>query len=275
MFPAGTRRPVFPLPSVNPNVEVSQSVHVADQVITLHNGGDARGGAGHDQIARAERDQTGKEGDCLRDIPDQLIDITLLPDVTIHRQGNRAGRNVTHRRGCVNFAHRCRSVEAFRHVPRASHILETALHVAPCHIEAHAISENGVERLVFRNSIAAGFERDDHLYFRVHILRLVRIGRRGVVRDNGVGGFREEEWRITIRVMAHLARMRRIVPANAEDAMDREGVAVDDWNGGRFPKRDSKFAHDLTRRYKYSMRSNGPAAAQTAFGLRLGQYASA
>jgi hypothetical protein len=57
--------------------------------------------------------------------------------------------------------------------------------------------------------------------------------------------------------------------------MDREWVAVDDWNGGCFPKWDGELGHDLACRYEFRMRSNGPPAAQTAFGLPLRQYASA
>jgi hypothetical protein len=57
--------------------------------------------------------------------------------------------------------------------------------------------------------------------------------------------------------------------------MDREGVAIDYWNGGRFPKRDSEIGHGLTCRYEFRMRLVEPLAAQTAFGLPSRQYASA
>lgn len=49
-----------------------------------------------------------------------------------------------------------------------------------------------------------------------------RIGERAPGRYDCFGKFGEEEWRLTIWIGAHLAGVRGIVPADTENAADRE-----------------------------------------------------
>jgi hypothetical protein len=120
-------------------------------------------------------------------------------------------------------------VERLGAVPRAAHLAGLLLEVAPGHVEPDRVAEDFVER-AFRRDLAAAFlERHHQLELVVHVLRA-----RGV-RERAVGGERirrlgEEERRVAVRIVAHLAGVLGVVAPDAENPVHREQV-------GRVPDR--------------------------------------
>src|SRR3546814_14566405 len=51
----------------------------------------ARRRARHDQVAGPQLEQLGAEGDHLRHLPDQLVEVALLAHLAVHLQPHRAG----------------------------------------------------------------------------------------------------------------------------------------------------------------------------------------
>src|SRR5438045_3219375 len=109
-------------------------------------------------------------------------------------------------------------VEALSHLPRAAHLLRFALEVAPRHVEPDAVAPDGLERLLERNVLPALADRDDHLDLVVDVLRADGIGDRRAALHDGIRRLHEEERRLAIRVVAHLARMLGVIAADAVNA---------------------------------------------------------
>src|SRR3546814_16514285 len=55
----------------------------------------ARRGARHDQVACLQLAQLGEEGDHLRHLPDQLVEVALLALLSVHLQPHRAGARLS------------------------------------------------------------------------------------------------------------------------------------------------------------------------------------
>ncbi len=141
-------------------------------------------------------------------------------------------------------------VEALAHVPRTAHVLRLVLQVAAGHVEADAVAEDVFQGLVDRNVGAARLHGDDQLHLVVQILGRRRIGDLGrilgVAADHdGVGRLAEEEGRLAVRIVAHLARMGGIVAADTEDAAHRKQV------GGPMDRNadDGRRLDDITHRF--------------------------
>src|ERR1700735_4508621 len=84
-----------------------------------------------------------------------------------------------------------RMVERLADFPGPLDIAGCDLQVAAREIYADAVAVNAIERLLRFDVAAAVLERDDKLYFVMHVLGQRRIGRRAAVRHDGVGGLGE------------------------------------------------------------------------------------
>ena len=130
-----------------------------------------------------------------------------------------------------------RVVEALADLPRLLLVTHRTLEVAPGHVEADRVTEDQVERALRRDVSPALRERRDQLDLVVVILgeRRIRVidrhaGRRELDR---IGRLLEEERRLARRVRSHLARVRRVVAADAVDPPHRELlIAARDRNEG-------------------------------------------
>ena len=77
----------------------------------------------------------------------------------------------------------------------------------------------------------------------MELFRLRRIGNRRAAIDDGIGGLHEEEGRLAIGVLAHLARMGRIIAPDAENAPDREAVGAPGDRDGSLRRGRQDVAH--------------------------------
>ena len=80
----------------------------------------------------------------------------------------------------------------------------------------------------------------------MEVRRHARVGHVGIVDDEGVGRFGEEEGQFAIRVGAHFAGVFGVVAPDAEDAADREGAAAGglcDRDGGDERRGDDVALH--------------------------------
>ena len=76
--------------------------------------------------------------------------------------------------------------------------------------------------IFFGNVRAARADGDDQFGLVVKVVGPGRIGHRLPIIDHGIGRLGEEKGRVTVRILAHFARVCGIVPADAEDAPHRE-----------------------------------------------------
>src|SRR6185437_3614321 len=123
-------------------------------------------------------------------------------------------------------------VEALPEVPGSTQLLRGGLEVAPRHVEADGIAEDAAQCLIDGDIAAAAAEG----YHQLDLV--VQIGGHRGIRDlagigyDGVGRLHEEERVLAVRIVAHLARMRRVVAADAIDAANGEGLAALDGHRG-------------------------------------------
>ena len=81
-----------------------------------------------------------------------------------------------------------------------------------------------IERARDRNVGAALADGDNQLHLEMQIRGLRRIGNGRAAVDHGIGRFHEEERRLAIGILAHLAGMGGIIATHAEDAPYRKAV---------------------------------------------------
>src|SRR5258707_13658733 len=89
-------------------------------------------------------------------------------------------------------------------------------------VESNAVGEHAVKPRLADDAEAFSADRYNKLDFVVKIagFRRVRHGRAAI--DDSIRWLRKEERRLAIRILTHLAGVRGIVAANAEDAADRK-----------------------------------------------------
>ncbi len=108
-------------------------------------------------------------------------------------------------------------VEALAPVPGTLLVLGVLLQVAAGQIDAHAITEDMIERGLARD-IGAAFGDGRHQFdFMLQVLGLGRVGNGGAVGHQRVARLAEEEGQLTVGIGAHLAGMIGIIAANAEN----------------------------------------------------------
>ena len=136
-----------------------------------------------------------------------------------------------HRHGFERRARR-RVVERLAHLPRPAHLLRLALDVAAGHVEPDAIAPHMLERLLDGDVLPALGDRDHHLDLVVDVLRAHRIRHGRAVLHDGIRRLHEEERRLAVGVVPHLARVLGVVAAHAVDAPHRKAcVAALDGQG--------------------------------------------
>src|SRR5450830_678585 len=126
--------------SGDPHVQVAQAGHAALQQIALDHGRHALGGAGVDQIARAQLPGDRQVLDGLGDVPDQLGNLAGLALLAVYLEPDRGLVQV------AGLGHRgdgpdgCAVVEALADAPGASLLLHFVLQVAAGHVQAHGVA---------------------------------------------------------------------------------------------------------------------------------------
>ena len=197
---------------------VDAAAHDVAALDRAHTGGRT----GVDQVAGGQGEQAREIGDDFRHRPDQLIEITVLAGdaVDVEPDAGRA-RMADGRSGCQGRAGR-RMVEGFADGPGPAGFLGLALQIAPRHIEADAIAEHVIERLILGNMRTTQADGHHQLNLVMHIAGAGRIGKVATGKNQAVGTFLEEERLFAVRVMAHFPGMVRIVPTDAIDPANRK-----------------------------------------------------
>jgi hypothetical protein len=147
------------------------------------------------------------------------------------RSGLRDRMNRRNRRGLR---------ERLADVPRPLLLAHVVLQVAARHVEADRIAEDkvlGISGCDVRTPFAY---RHDELELVMQIARRHRVGDATHGgwnhRHDGIGRFREEEWRLLRRVSAHFLRVLGVIAPDAIDVTDRkELISADGRNGRQIP----------------------------------------
>ena len=91
--------------------ELADALDLAFELVAGNGGGDARGRAGHDDVAGRELDHLGKLHDHLRHVPDHLREIAVLADLAVALERDRPllGWPILRRAAAVRTARRRRT----------------------------------------------------------------------------------------------------------------------------------------------------------------------
>src|SRR5450830_451165 len=184
---------------------------------------------GHNQIASFQFEYGRQMGNDLGHIPDQLVEVALLLDFAIDLQPDGALGQVAHLVDRDDVCHRRGMLEGLADLPGTARFLGFILQIASRHVQTQGIAVDVVERLFDRDVGATLADGNDHFHFMVDIACHRRVREIAVVQNQIVRVLLEEEWQFTVRVMAHLAGVFRIVSADTVNYAHR--VA-----GNRAPK---------------------------------------
>src|SRR5689334_3786139 len=202
--------------------------------------------------------------------PDQLRYVALLLRFAIDGKPKPAALKMADRAGGVERTDRRRPIKCLADLPRTAHLAHFHLQVPPGHVEPNRIAPDMIERLSRRNIRSALADGSDQLRLVVVVLRLGWICKveRLTVRHghHGVGRLAEEERRLPVWIETHLARMCRVISADAVDPANRKAViAADDGDcDGRFGRED--ICHD--NRFAYLGKTKGVPPEEAAAQMR-------
>jgi len=197
--------------------------------VARHHRADVFRRAAVDDVARHQLERLAEPRDLLGDTPDHVAQVGVLLDRTVDLERDRTLGEVADLRHPVDRPDRRRAVEALADLPRLLLVAHRPLQVAPGHVEADRVAKHHVERLLVGDVAPALVERRDQLDLVVVVLGQGRVGMiggraRGDELDR-VARLLEEERRLAVRVRPHLARVRRVVEADAVDSPHREHLA--------------------------------------------------
>src|SRR5688572_20082439 len=112
-------------------------------------------------------------------------------------------------------------LECLADLPWPTELLRFPLQIAARHVEANGVAIDGGQRSIDRKVSAALLQSYHQLDLMVHVRGSGRVGEYAVEHEI-VGILLKEERSLAVRVVAHLHSVRRVVPANAIDAVDRK-----------------------------------------------------
>src|SRR5918996_5312507 len=153
------------------DAQIAHTVDVTLEPVARLDPADALRRAGHDEVARTQRDERAQVADRLGHLPDLLVEVALLARFPVDSKPDGAPGRVADVLHGADLARGRGLVEALRHVPRAAHLLRLRLQVAARHVESHRVPEDVVERPLHRDVAAALCERDHQLDLVVQVLR--------------------------------------------------------------------------------------------------------
>src|ERR1700728_3265481 len=115
-----------------------------------------------------------------------------------------------------------RESKVLARVPRAALVARLELQIAAGHVETNGVAKDGVERRSLRYPCRFLADRDDQLGFVMIVACLRRIRNLAAAGCGRIRKLGEKERCLAIRILTHLACVRRVVAANAKDATDRK-----------------------------------------------------
>src|SRR5690606_18269721 len=125
-------------------------------------------------------------------------------------------------------------IEGLADLPRQALGEGLALAIAPGEIDADRVAVDRLERARDRKVAAAVADRDDELDLVLQIVGAGRIGHPRTIGHDRVGGLLEEERRIALVTLLHLADVLEIVAPDAVDATHGErSIVSGDGDDGR------------------------------------------
>src|SRR5215467_15361055 len=133
---AGLRAAQVVCRSDDRHVELADTVDVALEPVTPVNGANTRWGAGENEIAGPKLEQSGQEGDLVRDVPDHLGQVAGLLAHAIDVEPDRAPGWVFHMLRRNECGARGGVLEGLSHFPRTLELFGFGLQVAACHVDA-------------------------------------------------------------------------------------------------------------------------------------------
>src|ERR1043165_2586551 len=119
---------------------VVETVDLAEQDITLHNGTDVLGRAAVDDVARLELKRLRQLRDLFCDVPDHLREIRVLTYLAVDGQGDPPPLQVPDASRRMYRAEYRRMIEALADFPRPLFHGHGVLKIAPCHVETNRIA---------------------------------------------------------------------------------------------------------------------------------------
>ena len=164
-------------------------------------------------------------GDDLGGLPDHLGEIAVLARAAVDLEADPPALGMADRARRDQRRAGRGAVEGLGDLPRPARLLGLVLAVAPGHVEPDGVAEDVLERALDRDVAAALGERHHQLELEMDVLGAGRVGEGAAARDQSVGGLHEEERRLAVGVVAHLAGVLGVVAADAEDAVHREQIA--------------------------------------------------
>src|SRR5690349_18896117 len=129
-------------------------------------------------------------------------------------------------RDWIDCADGCGLIERLAEIPGAAQVARGKLQITPGHIQANGISEDVIERTRRCNLMAAAVDRHYELDLMMQIRSAGRILHVAAFGHDRVRGLQEEKRRLLVRILPHLARVRRVIAPDAIDTVDRKARLV-------------------------------------------------
>src|SRR5918998_5244317 len=123
------------------DLQVAYFVDVSHQPVAPAHRADPLGCPGHDHVAGSQLDQGTQVRDGLGNFPDLLAQVTLLPELVVDAQPDRAALRVAYLGCWTDRTYRGGPVEALGHVPGPSGLLRLGLQVAAGRFDGHGVAQ--------------------------------------------------------------------------------------------------------------------------------------
>ncbi|OCB48293.1 hypothetical protein A5721_05110 [Mycobacterium vulneris] len=169
-----------------------------------------------------EVDSGRDRADDLGNRPDQVAEVAVLPELAVDAQPDLAAARVADVGDRMNRRARGGGVEPLGPVPRPAELLGLVLQIAAGQVDADAVAPDQAQSIVRCHVAASGAQRHHELDLVVERRGQRRVGDDALGNDHRVGRLHEEERRLPVRILAHLARVGRVVAPHAEHPPDRK-----------------------------------------------------
>src|SRR5215471_14043886 len=141
----------------------------------------------------------------------------------------------------VDCGDRRRLVERLAEVPWTSHVARLKLQIPARHVQADRVAVDVLQRPRRGNLEPAAVQRHYQLDLVMQVRGAWRVVDLASFGHHCIGRLEEEEWRLTLGILPHLACVRRVVASDAVDAMHREAAFLTGYgNRRRFVRVDNE-----------------------------------
>src|SRR5207302_5530897 len=150
---------------IDADLELAQRLDAPNQHISSDHRADAGRRTGKDQIAWQQLVVLRKKMQHMRDVPDHVCQIALLPDRAVDLERDAATAHIADLADRVYGCYRRRLRERLAQIPGALDFAQRRLQVAPRHVEADRIAVDQGVGTLRRDANAASTDGNDELDF--------------------------------------------------------------------------------------------------------------